>query len=108
MVTPICEEPLCRIICIFSPPPPSATACISPPLITAPQMKGVLFDSVLIIQLQYNNSTLQDYKKKCSLYPNLSRPPCNPKWFWMGENMKVHIGIKSACHWVLLRLMQPL
>lgn len=40
-----------------------AIACILPPLITAPQMKGVLFDSVLIIQLQSNNSTLQLYDK---------------------------------------------
>lgn len=69
MVTPICEEPLCGIICIFfSSFPPSlpsfATACILPPLITALQMKGVLFDSVLIIQLQSNNSTLQEYVKR--------------------------------------------
>lgn len=63
MVTPICEEPLCRIICIFFFPP-FATACIWPPLITAPQMKAVLFDSLLIIQLQSNNSTLQEYIRK--------------------------------------------
>lgn len=73
MVTPICEEPLCRIICIFFflPLPPPAFG----PLITAPQMKAVLFDSLLIIQLQSNNSTLQEYiykkkKKNCVAYPN--------------------------------------
>lgn len=69
MVTPICEEPLCGIICIFFPfsplsLPSFATACILPPLITALQMKGVLFDSVLIIQLQSNNSTLQEHVKR--------------------------------------------
>lgn len=51
-------------------PPAFATACIWPPLITAPQMKAVLFDSLLIIQLQSNNSTLQEYKKNCVAYPN--------------------------------------
>lgn len=44
--------------------PSFATACILPPLITALQMKGVLFDSVLIIQLQSNNSTLQEHVKR--------------------------------------------
>lgn len=73
MVTPICEEPLCGIICIFFSTllsslslslPSFATACVLPPLITALQMKGVLFDSVLIIQLQSNNSTLQEHVKR--------------------------------------------
>lgn len=55
MVTPICEKPLCRIICIFSPP-------AFFPLITAPQMKGVQFDSLLIIQLQSSNITQRGKK----------------------------------------------
>lgn len=82
MVTPICEEPLWRIICIFFS---FSTACILPPLITAPQMKGVLFNSALIIQLQSNNSTQREYEKKCSLSKNLSHPLYNPKWVWKGE-----------------------
>lgn len=56
MVTPICEKPLCRIICIFSPPAFS-------PLITAPQMKGVQFDSLLIIQLQSSHRTHNGERK---------------------------------------------
>lgn len=98
MVTPICEEPLCRIICIFLffffPPLLRHRLHFAspPPLITAPQMKGVLFDSVLIIQLQSNNSTLQEErrergKKKCGPSDNFFKPspPYNPKWFWMGR-----------------------
>lgn len=75
MVTPICEKPLCGIICFFFPP--FATACVLPPLITAPQMKGVLFDSVLIIQLQSNNSTLQEYKGGGG---SVASPNFKPPW----------------------------
>lgn len=82
MVTPICEEPLCRIICIFlffffsSPSSPPPAFCFPPPLplITAPQMKGVLFDSVLIIQLQSNNSTLQEERREREKKKSVAHP----------------------------------
>lgn len=57
MVTPICEKPLCGIICISLP-----AACVFPLLITALEMKGAQFDSSLIIQLQSGNGTQQARK----------------------------------------------